>query len=88
MQQSSASVGNIGNNIPDVMAAAQQLSYGDAKDVLQLKSDVPIPKEVKELQVLIRNHAVSINAINWKLLNGNMSIIETYAFSHIPDNKK
>ncbi|CAF1276670.1 unnamed protein product [Rotaria sp. Silwood1] len=88
MQQSSAAVGNIGNNIPDVMIAAQQLGYVDAKYVLQLKSDVPTPKEVKASQVLVRNHAVSINAIDWKLLNGNISIIKTYAFSNIPDNKK
>ncbi|CAF3844341.1 unnamed protein product, partial [Rotaria sordida] len=84
MQSSAASIGNIGNNIPDLMTAAQQVGYGDAKDALQLKSDVTVPKELKASQVLVRNHAVSINAIDWKLLNGNMSIIKTYAFPHIP----
>lgn len=86
MTSNSNSTSDNGTSVPDVMTAAQQIGYGEAKDVLQLKADVPVPKELKSSQILIRNHAVSINAIDWKLLNGNMSIIKTYAFPHIPGN--
>lgn len=80
----SVSTNRIDLSVPDVMVAAQQTGYGEAKDVLQLKSDVPVPKELKPCQVLVKSYAVSIDAIDWKLLSGNMSIIKTYTFPHIP----
>lgn len=88
MEVTSGSADLPDNIIPNVMVAAQQIGYGHAKDVLILKSDVPVPKSLKPSEVLVKNHAVSINAIDWKLLNGNMSIIKTYTFPAIPGNEK
>jgi len=70
----------------DVMTAAQQNGYGEARNVITLKDDIPIPKELSANQVLVQVHAASINPIDWKLLNGNMSLIKRYSFPHIPGN--
>ena len=70
--------------IPSVMKAAQQTNYGDVRDVLTLRDDVPVPRQLSAKQVLVRVHAASINPADWKLLNGNLSIVSRYAFPHIP----
>ena len=43
-----------------------------------------MPQELSPRQVLIRVYAVSMNPVNWKILNGNMSLVLRYSFSHIP----
>jgi len=70
--------------IPSVMKAAQQNGFGDVRDVLTLREDVPVPRELSPKQVLVRVHAASINPIDWKVLNGNMSLITRFQFPHIP----
>jgi NADPH:quinone reductase-like Zn-dependent oxidoreductase len=74
------------NCIPSVMTAAQQSGYGEARDVITLKQDVPVPRQLSSNQVLVRVHAASINPVDWKLLNGNMSLIKRYSFPHTPGN--
>ncbi|CAF1137288.1 unnamed protein product [Rotaria sordida] len=74
------------DGIPSVMTAAQQNSYGEARDVITLRSDVLVPRQLSCNQVLVRVHAASINPIDWKLLNGNMSHVNRYSFPHIPGN--
>ncbi|WLR42986.1 NAD(P)-dependent alcohol dehydrogenase [Bacillus carboniphilus] len=44
--------------------------YGNA-DVLMYTSNLAIPK-VEENQVLIKNFAVSVNPLDWKIRNGNL----------------
>jgi NADPH:quinone reductase-like Zn-dependent oxidoreductase len=71
-------------SIPSVMKAAQHNTYGEARDVLTLRDDVPVPRELSSKQILIRVNAASINPIDWKLLNGNLSLIRRVSFPHIP----
>ena len=66
------------------MKAAQQNGYGEARQVLTLRDDVPVPRVLSSKQVLVRVHAASINPVNWKLLNGNLSLVSRYSFPHIP----
>jgi NADPH:quinone reductase-like Zn-dependent oxidoreductase len=70
--------------IPSVMKAAQQNSYGEARDVLTLRDDIPVPRELSSKQILIRVNAASINPADWKVLNGNMALINRLSFPHIP----
>jgi len=72
--------------IPSTMKAAQQSNYGEARDVLTLRDDVPVPQNLSSKQVLVRVHAVSINPVDWKLLNGNLSVLSRYTFPHTPGN--
>jgi len=74
------------SGIPSVMKAAQQNGYGDARNVLTLRDDVPVPRELSSKQILVRVHAASINPVNWKILNGNLSLIARLSFPHIPGN--
>jgi NADPH:quinone reductase-like Zn-dependent oxidoreductase len=73
-------------DIPFVMLAAQQNGYGDARDVLTLSQNVPVPRQLSSNQILVRVHAASINPIDWKVLNGNMSLVKKLSFPHIPGN--
>jgi NADPH:quinone reductase-like Zn-dependent oxidoreductase len=66
------------------MKAAQQNGYGDARNVLTLRDDVPVPRELSSKQILVRVHAASINPIDWKTLNGNLSLIVRLSFPHTP----
>ena len=72
------------DGIPSIMVAAQQNGYGEACDVITLEHDVPVPRKLSSNQILVRVHAASINPIDWKLLNGNMSLIIRLSFPHIP----
>lgn len=73
-------------NIPKVMKAAQQSNYGEIRDVLTLRDDVPVPQKLSSKQILVRVIAASINPVDWKLLNGNLSLISHLSFPHIPGN--
>jgi NADPH:quinone reductase-like Zn-dependent oxidoreductase len=84
MAESSSTNSKITVGIPSVMKAAQQNGFGDVHDVLTLREDVPVPRELSSKQVLVRVHAASINPIDWKVLNGNMSLIIRFPFPHIP----
>lgn len=75
---------NSTNNIPSVMRAAQQSGFGEVRDVLTLRDDVPVPRVLSSKQVLVRVHAASINPIDWKTLNGNLSFIARFSFPHTP----
>jgi NADPH:quinone reductase-like Zn-dependent oxidoreductase len=70
--------------IPSVMKAAQQNNYGEARNVLTLRDDVPVPRKLSSKQILVRVNAASINPVDWKILNGNMSLINRLSFPHIP----
>jgi NADPH:quinone reductase-like Zn-dependent oxidoreductase len=72
------------NDIPSVMKAAQQSGFGEIRQVLTLRDDVPVPRELSSKQILVRVHAASINPIDWKTLNGNLSFIARFSFPHIP----
>ncbi|CAF1377191.1 unnamed protein product [Adineta ricciae] len=72
------------NEIPYVMRAAQQINYGNVRDVLQLDDNVSVPRELTSKQVLIRVYAASINPADCKLLYGDVSFAIRYSFPHIP----
>jgi alcohol dehydrogenase len=74
------------SSIPSVMKAAQQNSYGDVRNVLTLGDDVAVPRQLSSKQILVRVNAASINPVDWKLLNGNLSLVSRYTFPHIPGN--
>jgi NADPH:quinone reductase-like Zn-dependent oxidoreductase len=74
------------DTIPSVMTAAQQNGYGEARDVITLGQNVPVHRQLSSNQVLVRVYAASINPVDWKLLNGNMSLVKRYSFPHIPGN--
>jgi len=71
-------------SIPSVMKAAQQNSYGKARDVLTLRDDVPVPGKLSSKQILVRVNAASINPVDWKILNGNMALMSRLSFPHVP----
>ena len=79
-----ASTPSTSGDIPSVMKAAQQSNYGEIRDVLTLRDDVPVPRKLSSKQILVRVNAASINPVDWKLLNGNLSLISHYTFPHIP----
>jgi NADPH:quinone reductase-like Zn-dependent oxidoreductase len=72
------------SGIPSVMKAAQQSRFGEVRDVLTLRDDVPVPRQLSSKQILVRVHAASINPIDWKTLNGNLSLVTRFSFPHIP----
>jgi NADPH:quinone reductase-like Zn-dependent oxidoreductase len=72
------------DSIPTMMTAAQQNGYGEARDVITLEHNVPVPRRLSSNQILVRVHAAAINPIDWKLLNGNLSLIIRFSFPHIP----
>jgi alcohol dehydrogenase len=72
------------NGIPSVMKAAQQSNYGEVRNVLTLRDDVPVPRALSNKQILVRVNAASINPVDWKLLNGNLSLVSRYSFPHTP----
>ncbi|UJR35017.1 hypothetical protein I4U23_027793 [Adineta vaga] len=72
------------SGIPSVMKAAQQNGFGDVRNVLTLADNVPVPRELSSNQILVRVHAASINPIDWKTLNGNLSLITRFSFPHVP----
>ncbi|CAF3319773.1 unnamed protein product [Rotaria socialis] len=72
------------SSIPSVMQAAQQSNYGEIRSVLTLHDDVPVPRKLSSKEILVRIYAASINPIDWKLLNGNLSLISRFSFPHIP----
>ncbi len=84
MAASSSTILKNVNGIPSVMKAAQQSGYGEARQVLTLRDDVPVPRQLSAKQILVRVHAASINPIDWKTLNGNLSLITRLSFPHIP----
>ena len=74
----------IESDIPAVMTAAQQNNYGEPRDVITLRQDVPVPRKLSSKQVLIRVHAAAINPVDWKALKGNMSLVKRVSFPHTP----
>ena len=72
------------NGIPTSMRAAQQTGFGEIREILTLRDDVPVPRDLSSKQILVRVHAASINPIDWKTLNGNLSLITRFSFPHIP----
>lgn len=70
--------------IPSVMKAAQQTNYGDVRNVLSVRDDVPVPRQLSAKQVLVRVHAASINPADWKMLYGHIALITGYSFPRIP----
>jgi NADPH:quinone reductase-like Zn-dependent oxidoreductase len=71
-------------SIPFVMKAAQQSDYGEARNVLTLRDNIPVPRKLSSTQILVRVNAASINPIDWKLLKGNLSFLSRYTFPHTP----
>jgi NADPH:quinone reductase-like Zn-dependent oxidoreductase len=70
--------------IPSAMKAAQQSEYGEARNVLTLRDNIPVPQQLSSDQILVRVNAASINPVDWKLLNGNLSLLVHYSFPHTP----
>ncbi|CAF1184828.1 unnamed protein product [Adineta ricciae] len=71
-------------SIPAVMKAAQQSSFGDIRDVLTLGENIRVPRQLSSKQILVRVCAAAINPVDWKILNGKLSLVTRYSFPHIP----
>lgn len=66
-------------------ALVQKSEYGDPADVLSLCADFPIPKlEADSSAVLVKVHAVSINPIDYKIIQGFMKLIKKTIFPFVP----
>ncbi|CAF1039765.1 unnamed protein product [Adineta steineri] len=74
----------IEDGIPSVMTGAQQNDYGDARNVITLHQDIPVPGELSCKQILIRVYAAAINPVDWKVLKGNLTFIKRFSFPHTP----
>ncbi|CAF1006753.1 unnamed protein product [Adineta ricciae] len=72
------------DSFPTKMLAAQQTGYGEVRNVITLGNEVPVPRQLSSNQILVKVYAASINPVDWKLLNGNMSLIIRPSFPHIP----
>ncbi|UJR06805.1 hypothetical protein I4U23_011092 [Adineta vaga] len=72
------------SDFPTMMTAAQQSSYGEARNVITLRQDVPVHRELSCKQILVRTYAAAINPIDWKVLQGSLSFIKRFSFPHIP----
>lgn len=70
--------------IPSTMKVAQQNSYGEVRDVLTLRDDIPVPQQLSSNQILVRVYAAAMNPIDYKLLNGNFSLVVRHSFPHVP----
>ncbi|UJR19201.1 hypothetical protein I4U23_022331 [Adineta vaga] len=72
------------SSIPTVMKAAQQSGFGEIRDVLALGENVSVPRQLSSKQILVRVCAAAINPVDWKILNGRLSLVTWYSFPHIP----
>ncbi|CAF3714397.1 unnamed protein product [Rotaria sp. Silwood1] len=72
------------SSIPLVMKAAQQSNFGEIREVLTLRDDVKVPRNLSSKQILVRVHAASINPGDYKLLIGSLWPIIRFSFPHIP----
>ena len=72
------------DEIPSVMKAVEHNGYGEIRNVLTLRQDIPVPRKLSSTQVLVRVYAASINPLNWKLVKGNMSLIMRLSFPTVP----
>ncbi|CAF1266263.1 unnamed protein product [Rotaria sordida] len=70
--------------IPSVMKAAQQSGFGEIRDVLTLSENVSVPRQLSSKQILVRVYAAAINPVDWKVLNGRLSLVTRYSFPHTP----
>ncbi|CAF0822383.1 unnamed protein product [Adineta steineri] len=70
--------------IPSVMKAAQQSGFGDIRDVLTLDDNVIVPRQLSSKQILVRVCAAAINPVDWKILEGKLSLVTRYSFPHTP----
>jgi hypothetical protein len=60
---------------PSVMRAALYKHYGSAAE-LNFTTEHPKPRITKKNDVLIRVHATSINPVDWKLMAGNLKLVQ------------
>lgn len=72
------------DDIPSVMTAVQQSGFGETRNVITLSENVSVPRQLSSNQILVRVYAASINPVDWKTLNGNLSLIRRYSFPHVP----
>jgi len=72
--------------VPDTMRAlVQESAYGDPADVCSLRSDYPTPTfEDDSSAVLVKVQAVSINPIDYKIIQGFMQLIAKTKFPFVP----
>ena len=84
MAESTTGNTNSDSHIPFVMKAAQQSGFGDVRDVLTLAENVAVPRQLTSTQILVRVYAAAINPVDWKILNGKLSLVTRYSFPHTP----
>jgi len=72
--------------VPDTMRAlVQESEYGDPADVVTLCTDYPTPKLKEDSsEVLVKVEAVSINPIDYKIIQGFMKLIAKTQFPFVP----
>eukprot|EP00124_Ichthyophonus_hoferi_P000338 Ihof_evm5s12 gene=Ihof_evmTU5s12 len=70
----------MGDNIPEVMRAVVQHSYGVDHECIKTE-EVPLPKfDIDSTDVLVKVHAASINPVDYKLARGDMKAIRGRVF--------
>ncbi|CAF1409933.1 unnamed protein product [Rotaria sp. Silwood1] len=84
MANSTTNNTNNDSRIPSVMKAAQQSGFGDVRDVLTLGENVSVPRQLSSKQILVQVYAAAINPVDWKILNGRLSLVTRYSFPHTP----
>ncbi|CAF1239012.1 unnamed protein product [Adineta ricciae] len=83
MAESTSSKMPNASNIPTLMKAAQQSGFEEIRDVLKPDESVNVPRQLSSKQILVRVCAVAINPVDWKILNGRLSLVTWYSFPHI-----
>eukprot|EP01102_Stenamoeba_stenopodia_P008167 TRINITY_DN2325_c0_g1_i3.p2 TRINITY_DN2325_c0_g1~~TRINITY_DN2325_c0_g1_i3.p2 ORF type:complete len:396 (-),score=118.28 TRINITY_DN2325_c0_g1_i3:2333-3520(-) len=71
-----------GSSLPTTMRAAIYNSYGPI-DAVQYVENHPLPQYGAN-DVLIRVHSAAINPVDWKIMNGKLSIVTGSSFPKIP----
>ena len=72
------------SNSDATMQAVVQSGYGEATDVLTFSASHPAPPPPSAHQVQVRVHAASINPVDYKQLHGNLKMVATIKFPHVP----
>jgi len=63
------------NNVPATMRALRYNEYGNAFDVIQLHDNVPVPRPAAG-ELLVRQYASALDPVDYKIMNGNLTIVE------------
>lgn len=61
--------------LPPTMTAAVFTAYGDIDNVVSVREDIPLPRNLGKNEVLIEVKAAAINPVDWKMIKGSIEMI-------------